>query len=278
MKIFLDSYNENFGKLEYDYTKIASNFSIVSKEDSKFNILLKELIDIDWTVEELKDIVISANLTNLINEKSISEQLHCYINIRDKNVEYAVELSAYELSIKHEKSANELINSFLERRFQPISENNSTGEYELYKLVYKVAETDGQSCIYETMILALEVIILLTDLGLIDLKIRAITDENGHVNFYSAVCVNSLSMSILPKLLGNYFMSFIRFAEFYWWESDFERRVEKYFTEDICQGIDDEDKANQVTQYVKDIAKLIHNYPDIVESTLNWRFIGGKKL
>lgn len=134
LKIFLDSYNENFGKLEYDCTKIASNFSIVSKEDSKFNILLKELIDIDWTVEELKDIVISANLTN---EKSISKQLHCYINIRDKNVEYAVELSAYELSIKHEKSANELINSFLERRFQPISENNSTGEYELYKLVYR---------------------------------------------------------------------------------------------------------------------------------------------
>ena len=197
LKIFLDPYNENFGKLEYDYTKIASNFSIVSKEDSKFNILLKALIDIDWTVEELKDIVISANLTNLTNEKSISEQLHCYINIRDKNVEYAVELSAYELSIKHEKSANELINSFLERRFQPISE---------------------------------------------------------------------------PRIPG-----FIR-GECQWWESDFERRVEKYFTEDICQGIDDEAKAQQVTQYAKDIAKLIHNYPDIVESTLNWRFIGDKKL
>ena len=42
-------------------------------------------------------------------------------------------------------------------------------------------------------------------------------------------------------------------------------------------GIDDEAKANQVTQYAKDIAKLIHNYPDIVESTLNWRFIRGKK-
>lgn len=216
LKIFLDSYNENFGKLEYDCTKIASNFNIVSKEDSKFNILLKELIDIDWTVEELKDIVISANLTNLTNE-NLYQSSYTDINIRDKNVEYAVELSAYELSIKHEKSANELINSFLERRFQPISENKSTGEYELYKLVYQVAaETDGQSCIYETMILALEVIILLTDLGLIDLKTRAITDENGHVNFYSAICVNSLSMSILPKLLGNYFMSFIRFAEFYW--------------------------------------------------------------
>ena len=43
-------------------------------------------------------------------------------------------------------------------------------------------------------------------------------------------------------------------------------------------GIDDEAKANQVTQYAKDIAKLIHDYPDIVESTLNWRFIGDKKL
>lgn len=267
LKIFLASCVNSFARLEYDCEKVASNFDI-SNQNADFAEILKELTAIEWTKEELVNWLSDVDLPNLQHgaegpqwQRSREEVIH------------AVEYKLYELSLKHEKSADELAESFLERKFQPISESNSTGECELYQFIHQLpTETDNKVYAYETTVMAVEVITLLMDLGFVALKTRAVTDESGRLSFYSALRSTEMSMSIAPRLLGKYFMSFVRFVEFYWWEDDIEQRVERYFKDHICADLNDSERTKYI-QYAKEFAHMIREYPTIVESMLNWRFL-----
>lgn len=265
LRIFLTSCVSTTTQLEYDCEKIASNFDI-SCQSADFTEMLKELTSIKWTKKDLIDLLSQIRLTK-VQFVSKPMQFEEYY----ETVIHDTELKLYEMSLEHEKSAKELAESFFERKFEPISEKNNTGECELYQFIYMLY-ANNQECIYEHAIVVIAIITLLINLGFITLKIRAVAGDNGRISFCSTLHITEMCMSIVPQLLGNYFMSFVRFTEFYWWEDDIEQRVQRYFREHICADLND-NCGNKIVQYAKEFAHMIHKYPSIVESMLNWRFL-----
>lgn len=257
---------------EYDCKKIAANFDTDNKT-VKFSEMLAEFVKIKWTKEDLFDWLACANFEKLVSmsESDLSPD-------SKEAIMHTAELKLYEISLNHEKFAVELTESFLEKRLSPISERESTGECELYSFLDEVKKEKGtdQRVIDQTTISLISFLTLLMDLGLISLKARAIENQEKQLTFYSALRSTEMTMSILPRLLEQYFMSFVRFTEFYWWEDDIEQRVEHYFKENICSKYSNE-VGEKITRYAKEYAHMVHKYPTIVGSMLNWRFLKKNK-
>lgn len=264
-----DSGLDSMPEVIYDYDKIARNFSPFEDMET----MLQGLINIRWPKEILKKVVESFELkpkeTGIVLQQADND-----IQDKRERIVSALELKTYEQALLSEKSANNLKENRADTLGNNVAVSDNPGETSAEIFLREALPGFGQagSNSIITTIIALSVLTQMMDQGDVALKARTERMADRKYNFYSAVRNTELSLSIMPRRLGAYYMEFFHIAQFYWRDKDFPERVRKFFKYSVFRN----DPRPENERYTNDavlFAQYIQKNSAIVDSMLNWRCV-----